>query len=76
MEIFGSKKALYGITLLLVISVFFSVGCAPLLVGAGAAGGYIIASDDRSVGQTIDDGVITAKIKSKSPIFLTASEST
>lgn len=43
----------------------FVAGCAPLWVGAGAAGGYIIASDERTMGQRVDDSFITAKVKSK-----------
>ena len=40
-------------------------GCTPLWIGAGAAGGYIIASDERSMGQRIDDSFITTKVKSR-----------
>jgi hyperosmotically inducible protein len=40
-----------------------TAGCAPALVGAGAAGGYKIATDERGVGQVWDDTTITAKVK-------------
>jgi len=49
--------SLFGILFLLVGN-----GCAPLLIGAGAAGGYKLGTDERSVGQMWDDGAITAKI--------------
>lgn len=49
----------------LTILMLFVAGCAPLWVGAGAAGGYIIASDERTMGQRVDDSFITAKVKSK-----------
>ncbi|MFO7963416.1 MAG: BON domain-containing protein [Desulfobacterales bacterium] len=38
-------------------------GCAPLLVGAGAAGVYKVAQDERSVGRIVDDSNISATIK-------------
>jgi hyperosmotically inducible protein len=38
-------------------------GCAPAVVGAGAAGGYKLATDERGVGRVWDDATITAKVK-------------
>lgn len=64
-RLFSIKCIITGFVLFLTISFFFIIGCAPLWVGAGAAGGYIIASDERSVGQRVDDSFITAKVKSK-----------
>ncbi|MFK7885379.1 MAG: BON domain-containing protein [Gammaproteobacteria bacterium] len=40
-------------------------GCAALLVGGAAAGGYVVGKDDRPVGTQIDDGTITASVKTK-----------
>lgn len=40
-------------------------GCAALLVGGAAAGGYYVGKDERSAGEMTDDGVITAAVKSK-----------
>ena len=54
-----------GLSFFLIVCFFFSAGCTPLWVGAGAAGGYIIASDERTVGQMFDDSFITAKVKSR-----------
>jgi hyperosmotically inducible protein len=42
-----------------------SVGCAPVLIGAGAAGGYAVGTDARTVGDQWDDATITANIKTK-----------
>ena len=42
-----------------------SVGCAPALIGAGAAGGYAVGTDGRTVGDQLDDATITANIKTK-----------
>jgi hyperosmotically inducible protein len=38
-------------------------GCAPAVVGAGAAGGYKVATDERSVGRVWDDAIIATKVK-------------
>ncbi|MFK8016292.1 MAG: BON domain-containing protein [Gammaproteobacteria bacterium] len=40
-------------------------GCTALLIGGAAAGGYAVGKDDRPVGQIVDDGTITASVKSK-----------
>lgn len=40
-------------------------GCAALLVGGAAAGGYYVGKDERSAGEIADDGVITAAVKSR-----------
>ncbi len=40
-------------------------GCAAALVGGGVAGGYTVAKDKGTIGQTTDDSVITSKIKAK-----------
>lgn len=49
--------------LAVVISFLFSMGCAPAVVGGGAAGGYKVATDERSAGTQWDDAAITTKIK-------------
>ncbi len=43
--------------------VFSGAGCAPAIIGAGAAGGYKVGTDARSVGQMWDDATITARVK-------------
>ena len=40
-----------------------TAGCAPALVGAGAAGGYKVATDERGAGGVWDDATITTKVK-------------
>ncbi len=40
-------------------------GCAALVVGGAAAGGYVIGKDERSPGVIVDDSTITASVKSK-----------
>lgn len=49
----------------LIGSALASSGCAALLVGGAAAGGYVVGKDERPVGQIVDDGTITASVKSK-----------
>ena len=65
MNFSGVKRAAVAVVVLSVFSFFTAVGCAPLWVGAGAAGGYIIASDERSMGQQVDDSIVTTKVKSR-----------
>jgi hyperosmotically inducible protein len=64
-RLFSMKHLMFYFISFFSIFVFFVTGCAPLWVGAGAAGGYIIASDERPVGQRFDDSLITAKVKSR-----------
>ena len=42
-----------------------SFGCALLVVGAAGTGGYMLGSDDRTVGTVFSDAGITASVKSK-----------
>lgn len=51
-----------AIGLLAVLSLLVLAGCAPVLIGAGVAGGYRVGSDERSVGQMWDDTAITARV--------------
>ncbi|MBW1866800.1 MAG: BON domain-containing protein, partial [Deltaproteobacteria bacterium] len=52
--------ALFGILCLVAAS-----GCAPALIGGGAAAGYKTGTDERSIGRIWDDATITTKIKSR-----------
>ena len=55
-----------GLFLVLVAgSALLGSGCTALLIGGAAAGGYAIGKDERPVGQIVDDGTLTASIKSK-----------
>lgn len=52
--------------LLLIPAAFLGLaGCAPLLVGGGAAAGYYMGKDERTFGEMADDAAITVKIKNK-----------
>jgi len=42
-----------------------AAGCAPVLIGGGAAAGYKTGTDERSVGRIWDDTAITTKIKTR-----------
>lgn len=46
-------------------AVILASGCTALMVGGAAAGGYAVGKDDRPVTTIIDDGTITAAIKTK-----------
>lgn len=50
---------------LLVAACLALAGCTPLVVGGGAAGGYAVATDERSAGRQLDDSAITSKIKAE-----------
>lgn len=39
------------------------LGCAPVVIGGGAAGAYKVSQDERTVGQMFDDTNISATIK-------------
>ena len=51
----------------LIVAIFFltfiSSGCAPVLIGGGAAGAYKTGTDERSMGTIIDDSTISSEIK-------------
>lgn len=53
-------KSLIALLALLTLS-----GCAALLVGGAAVGGYQVGKDDRPAGVVASDSAITTKIKSK-----------
>lgn len=56
----------YGVIVLLACSILaMASGCTALLVGGAAAGGYVVGKDERPVSQIVDDGSITASIKSR-----------
>jgi len=46
------------------------IGCGPALLGGGAAGGYKVGSDERNMGEMVDDTALSANVKTalaKSP---------
>jgi len=42
-----------------------ATGCATVLIGAGATGGYKAATDERNAGGMWDDSAITSKVKTE-----------
>ena len=42
-----------------------SAGCAPLVIGAGAAGTYKVITDKRTAGTQLDDSSISASVKAE-----------
>ena len=50
------------VRLMAVFFLFFCVGCAPLVVGTGATGVYKSASDERTLGNQVDDATLTARV--------------
>ena len=51
--------------LLGILCLVWASGCAPLLIGGGAATGYKVGTDERGVGRMWDDTAITTKIKTR-----------
>lgn len=47
----------------LILSATLLIGCGPALVAGGAAGGYKVGSDERSMGEMVDDTTISTKVK-------------
>jgi len=59
-----AMKILYPLLLLALLLILLPLaGCAPVVVGAGAAGTYKAATDERSVGRQLDDAAISSRIK-------------
>lgn len=53
-------------TLVLLIPLALGVtGCAPLLIGGGAAAGYYAGKDERTLGEMTDDATVTARVKNQ-----------
>ena len=52
------------VLLMLVCSSLLS-GCIAVVAGGAAAGGYMLGTDERTVGQIADDAAITAGIKTR-----------
>jgi hyperosmotically inducible protein len=48
-----------------VLVVLGTSGCAVVLVGAAAVGGYYLGKDDRSPARIAEDGTITTRVKSR-----------
>jgi hyperosmotically inducible protein len=53
-------KRYFGI--LMVLAIFLVTGCAAVLIGGAAAGGYAVATDERQSGRMMDDSTITTRI--------------
>ncbi len=54
------KKCLW---ILVIGFMLANAGCAPALIGAGAAGAYQVGTDERSVGKMWSDATITSRVK-------------
>lgn len=44
------------------VLLLFCVGCAPVMVGVGATGAYKSATDERTIGNQVDDATLTARV--------------
>ena len=49
--------------LLLIPALMATGGCAAVLIGGAAAGGYAVATSERKTGRMLDDSTITTRIK-------------
>jgi osmotically-inducible protein OsmY len=56
---------LLRVGLLITITVCYLTGCAGLVIGGAAAGGYYVAKDKRSSGEIVEDATITSSINAK-----------
>lgn len=55
----------YNFVFIAVFLLMCGAACTPMVIGGGAAGGYKVATDDRTAGQIVDDITITAVIKKR-----------
>ena len=62
-SIFSGGAVRFWLGCLVAMAMSAMVGCAPAVIGAGAVGGYKVATDDRSTGTVLDDATITARVK-------------
>lgn len=60
---YGTSFLVY--TLVVTMLSLVTSSCCWVAAGAGAAGGYMVGKDKRSVGTQLDDAAIVTKIKSK-----------
>lgn len=58
-------KPMFIVILTVAIGWGLFTGCAPALVGGGAAGGYKVGSDARTVGTIVDDASLSAALKAR-----------
>ena len=49
--------------LFLALLAFSFSGCAPVVIGAAAGGGAVVATDERTVGRQIDDATLSTRVK-------------
>ncbi|MHB1184563.1 MAG: BON domain-containing protein [Desulfobulbia bacterium] len=59
------KMLIFFVRVACCAGILTSLGCAAVVVGGGAAGGYAVGTDERSAGTMVDDAAITAKVKSE-----------
>ena len=53
------------LVLLMLVCSSLLYGCIAVVAGGAAAGGYMLGTDERTVGQIADDAAITAGIKTR-----------
>jgi len=61
----GMKPMKHYLTLCVLFLTLMATGCATALIGAGATGGYKVATDERNASGMWDDSAITTKVKAK-----------
>ncbi|MEE9531859.1 MAG: BON domain-containing protein [Syntrophobacteria bacterium] len=61
----GMKPMKHYLTLCGLFLTLMATGCATALIGAGATGGYKVATDERNASGMWDDSAITTKVKAK-----------
>ena len=59
------KTLIFFVELLCCSCMLTSLGCTAAMVGGGAAGGYAVGTDERTVGTMLDDAAITTKVKAE-----------
>ena len=60
----GKKnQVIFGWSIVVLLAVVLSSGCAPLVFGAGAGAGYKVHRDDRTAGQQLDDATVASRVK-------------
>ena len=60
---FKGETLMRNLIYIIFILAIISSGCAPAVIGGGAAGAYKVGTDERTAGTMVDDSTVSSKVK-------------